>query len=85
MLSLTPHQLYHNNPDFFIHPRMCFGNWPEFLEKYKYGITQDIAFKILFYLKRALENENSNDNGLLSIRQNILDWSGLNNGLSHSS
>lgn len=78
MLSLTPHQLCHNNPDFFIHPRMCFGNWYEFLERYKYGITQDIAFKILFYLKRAIENGSSNDAELLSIRDNILDWSGIN-------
>jgi len=78
MLSLTPHQLYHNNPDFFIHPKMCFGNWYAFLERYKYGITKELAFKILFYLKRAIENENSNDNELLSIRDRILDWSELN-------
>lgn len=78
MLSLTPHQLFHNNPDFFIHPKMCFGNWYAFLVKYQYGITQDIAFKILFYLKRALDEGDSNDSDLLKIRENILNWSGLN-------
>ena len=78
MLSLTPHQLYHNEPDFFIHPDMCFGNWAEFLEKYKYGITQDVAFKILFYLKRAIEFGSSNDNKLLELRDSVYDWSSLN-------
>lgn len=78
MLSLTPHQLYHNNPDFFIHPNMCFGNWQEFLARYHDGITQDIAFKILFYLKRSLEYGESKDAELLNIRDNILEWSGLN-------
>lgn len=77
MLSLTPHQLYHNDPEFFIHPSMCFGDWCSFLEEYKYGITQDIAFKILYYLKRAIDLGESNDNGLLKIRENILDWSHL--------
>ncbi len=79
MLSLTPHQLYHDDPDFFIHPDMCFGNWPNLLAKYNRGITLDIAFKILFYLKKAVENNNSQDNQLLDIRDKILDWSGLNN------
>lgn len=78
MLSLTPHQLYHNNPDFFIHPKMCFGNWQEFLSRYNKGISTDLAFKILFYLKRAIENKESKDSELLNIRNNILEWSGLN-------
>lgn len=78
MLSLTPHQLYHNNPDFFIHPDMCFGNWCEFLNLYNKGITQDIAFKVLFYLKRAIEEGHSNDADLLQIRDRIMDWSYLN-------
>ncbi|MGL5330511.1 MAG: hypothetical protein ACRDD7_14665 [Peptostreptococcaceae bacterium] len=78
MLSLTPHQLYHNNQEFFIHPDMCFGNWYEFLEKYHRGITRDLAFKILFYLKRANEEGGSNDNDLLKVRDKILDWSRYN-------
>lgn len=78
MLSLTPHQLYHNNPDFFIHPDMCFGNWIEFLKRYNTGITQDIAYKILFYIKRAIEMGSSDDAGLLDLRDSILNWSNLN-------
>jgi hypothetical protein len=77
MLSLTPHQLYHNNPDFFIHPKMCFGNWPAFLEKYKNGITVDIAYKLISYLNKAIVKNESDDNDLLILRDQILDWSGL--------
>ena len=78
MLSLTPHQLFHSDPEFFIHPSMCFGDWYSFLEKYKYGITQDIAFKILFYLKKSLETSTSCDNNLLALRDNIKDWGEMN-------
>jgi hypothetical protein len=78
MLSLTPHQLYHNEPEFFIHPDQCFGKWWEFLEIYHIGITQDIAFKILFYLKQAIEEGGSNDYDLLELREKIKDWSDLN-------
>ena len=79
MLSLTPHQLYHNEPEFFIHPSQCFGKWWEFLEKYHIGITQDIAFKILFYLKQSIEEGGSNDYDLLALHDKILDWSEKNN------
>lgn len=78
MLSLTPHQLYHNEPEFFIHPSQCFGKWWEFLEMYHEGITQDVAFKILFYLKQAIEEGGSNDYGLLELREKIKDWSEKN-------
>lgn len=78
MLSKTPHQLYHNSPEFFIHPSQCFGKWWEFLEMYHIGITQDIAFKILFYLKQAIEEGTSNDYGLLQLRDKVMDWSDKN-------
>lgn len=77
MLSKTPHQVYHNNPsEFFIHPNMCFGKWPELIKKYKYGLTQDVAFKLLHYLKKAIEVDGSDDKGLLDLRDNIKEWSG---------
>lgn len=78
MLSLTPHQLYHNNDEFFIHPDMCFGKWWEFLEIYHIGITKEIAFKIKFYITKALEEGTSNDHDLLMLRDKIEDWSRYN-------
>lgn len=80
MLSKTPHQMYHaESSQFFIHPSMCFGNWPKLLEKYKLGLTQDVAFKVLYYLKKAIETEGTTDNGLLDLREKIKEWSGYCN------
>lgn len=78
MLTETAHQLFHANPDFFIHPNNCFGNWVEFLNRYHTGITRDIAYKIINYLKDAEELETSNDNNLLLIRDQMLNWSAEN-------
>lgn len=78
MLSLTPHQLYHSDPNFYISPKMVFGKWDVLLNRYKYGITQDVGFKLLLWIKKALEEDCSNDNGLLDLRDNIKDWSVYN-------
>lgn len=79
MLSLTPHQLYHNNDDFYIDPKMCFGKWWEFLEIYKEGITIDIAYKIIRILDTSIKKDGtSDDNNMLELRQRILDWSQYN-------
>ena len=76
MLSKTPHQVYHANTNqFFLHPKMCFGRWPVLIEKYKKGLTQDVAFKLLAYLKKAVEVEEADDGGLLELRDKIKEWS----------
>lgn len=75
MLSKTPHQLYHADKSFFIHPDMCVGNWPELLRKYNKGLTQDLAFNLLYYIKKAIENGCTVDNNLLELRDQIKDWS----------
>ena len=79
MLDETSHQMYHANPNtFLIHPDMCISKkWPEFLETYKVGITQDLAFKILYYIKRSIESGCTNDQGLLDLRDKMQNWSGL--------
>lgn len=77
MLSKTPHQLYHNDSSqFFIHPNMCFGRWPILIEKYKMGLTQDVAFKLLRYLKQAINTEGTTTGDLLVLRDKIKEWSG---------
>lgn len=79
MLSKTPHQIHHStdNRDFFIHPNQCIGDWFSFLSEYRDGITLDIAYKILYYIRRSMELNKSNDDDLLKIRDHILDWSGM--------
>lgn len=78
MLTKTPHQLYHNDRSFFIHPDMCVGNWGYLIEKYRDGLTQDLAFKLLYYIKKSLEVGVSDDGGLLQLRETIMDWSSKN-------
>ena len=79
MMDETSHQVYHANSNtFLIHPDMCISkNWPILLEKYHQGITQDLAFKILYYIKRSIESGCTDDQGLLDLRDKIQDWSGL--------
>lgn len=77
MLSKTPHQLYHADKSFFIHPDMCLGNWPELIRKYNKGLTQDLAFNLLYYIKKSLEIGCTDDNGLLNLRDQIKEWSSV--------
>lgn len=78
MLTKTPHQLYHNDSTFFIHPDMCIGNWPALIEKYKAGLTQDLAFKILYYIRKAIQVGCTDDGDLLKVRDTVMDWSQKN-------
>ena len=78
MMTSTVHQLYHDDPNFFVHPKQVFGKWWEFFETYKYGITQEIAVKLLYYIRNSIDETDSDDNGLLKIRDSIADWSKFN-------
>lgn len=79
-LDVTSHDLYHNTDTAYLSPKQVCGKWWEFLDKYKYGLTQDIAFKLLYWIKRANEKGDLADYGnLLELQDRIIDWSGLNN------
>lgn len=51
-LSKTAHQIYTNDPDGYIPPEQTFGAWWNLLSRYKFGITYDIANKIIKYIKK---------------------------------
>ena len=51
-LSKTAHQVYTHDPNGYIPPEMTFGKWWELLSRYKYGITYDIASKVINYLNK---------------------------------
>lgn len=51
-LSVTAHQMFTSDSESYIPPNMTFGKWWEFLAKYKYGITYDIAQKINKYIAK---------------------------------
>lgn len=78
MLDESTHQLYHDDPMFYIDPKMCTPGWFTFLEQFKEGITKNIAFKIINYMDEAMSQETTNDNGLLDLREHIVNWSDRN-------
>ena len=81
MLSKTAHQLVHSDPNFVIPPSMCFGNWPEFLRLYHTGITRDICFKLIYYIKKVVDKKEEsleNTTKLLQLRNDIVNWSEWN-------
>lgn len=55
-LSKTAHQMYTEGVDSYIPPEMTFGKWWELLSKYKYGITYDLANKVLNYIRKYQNN-----------------------------
>lgn len=82
MLCKTCHQLYTARTEGFKIPSTIgFGKWWELLDRYKCGITRDIAIKIYYMLKNDLYNSDpSNDKvmQLLALRDNIVKWSDMN-------
>lgn len=83
MLTKTVHQLYHQNQDFVIPAQYCFGYWQELLIKYNKGITRDIAYKCLNFIQKSMEVQQIGTNALLAgnllqLRNDIIDWSDLN-------
>lgn len=81
MLCKTCHQQYHHK-FLYVHPDMIFGKWWELLERYKLGLTRDIAYKIMMYLNNALgekfEKKKETAERLLKLRDQISDWSKIN-------
>lgn len=81
MLCSTCHQLQHNDPNFHVPIGMGFGNWWNFLCRYRTGITRDIANKLIYTVKKeidSLEIKEKNTLQLLSIRDTIINWSDYN-------
>ena len=85
MLSKTAHQLFHNSDGNIVIPaRMCFGYWLNLLNRHKYGITIDIANKVIRFLKESAEfeqhyiPEDNKSSQLLALRDQIESWSYYN-------
>lgn len=51
-LSSTAHQLYTVDPEGYIPPDQTFGRWWELLSRYRYGITYDLANKVIKYVRK---------------------------------
>jgi hypothetical protein len=75
MITVTGHELNHANDDFFVHPDSTFGNWVELIRKYNKGMTPEIANKLIRYLDNCTRVGKSSDGELLTLRNDIYDWS----------
>ena len=78
MMSTTVHQLYHNDELFYVHPNQVFGKWTELIRTYYNGITPEICNKLLYYIRLALKDTGSSDNELLTLADEIKNWSEKN-------
>ena len=78
MLSKTAHQVYHDNPDFYIPLSMTFGQWWNLLSKYRYGITLDIAYKIVRYISNCQKNNELTDVSFFRLKDDIRGWGEYN-------
>lgn len=74
MLSKTAHQIYHDNPDFYIPLSMTFGQWWNLLAKYRYGITLDIAYKVIKYINNCQKNNEMKDVEYFRLKEEIKNW-----------
>ena len=74
------HNLYHHS-FLYIEPDQIFGNYISLLLKYKNGWTNNsILEKIIRYLNRSLNSQHlKNREKLLKLRDNIINWSSINN------
>mgnify|MGYP004643476179 FL=1 len=78
MLSETVHQLYHDTPDFYIPLSMTFGKWWDLLIKYRYGITLDIAYKVIKYIQNCQRNNELNSVEFFKLSDDIKNWGEYN-------
>jgi hypothetical protein len=64
----------------YVDPSCIWGKWWELLERYKYGITRDIAYKLMMYLNNAIDDmklkkKHDYAEKLLRLRDNVHNWS----------
>lgn len=51
-LSETAHEMYTVDPNGYIPPEMTFGKFWELIQRYRYGITLEIAYKLINYIRK---------------------------------
>ena len=76
MLSKTPHQLYHADNNNFLPPDMTFGKWWELIYTYRFGVSMDIAKKIIMFIQQYLDDKNYRM--MINIRDDILGFAQYN-------
>jgi hypothetical protein len=80
MLSETIHEMYESDPNSYLPPNMTFGKWWELLYRYRYGITIDIANKVISYINKTVNRADPYSDFWIQLRKDVKDWSIFNNG-----
>jgi len=78
MLSKTVHEVYHHSPDFYIPLSMTFGKWWDLLVKYRYGITLDIANKVIKYINKCQEHNELTNIEYFKLKESMESWAKYN-------
>lgn len=76
-LDETSHQLFHSDYDSFLPPSQTFGKWWELLYQFRYGITIDVARKVMIFIDRFYKNQ---DPMMVRVRDDVLSFA-ENNGI----
>ena len=74
-LDETSHQMYHSDVASFLPPSQTFGMWWVLLYQFRYGITLDIARKVLLFISRFYKEE---DPMIVQLREHVLTFSEQN-------
>ena len=78
MLSETIHEMYESDPNSYLPPNMTFGKWWELLYRYRYGITLDIANKVISYINKTVNRADPYSDFWIQLRSDVKDWSMFN-------
>ena len=83
MLDITSHEMYHDDPNYQIPINQIWGSWWILFDKYRYGVSLSIAYKVIKFIDYNVNVLNSIDNDnyvhtIYKLRENLKDWSGYN-------
>lgn len=83
MLDITSHEIYHDDPNYRVPINRVWGSWWILFDKYRYGVTLDIAYKVIRYVNynANILQQNYNDpyiQSIFKLRDNLKDWSAYN-------
>ena len=68
-LDETSHEMFHSDIEAFLPPSMCFGQWWVLLYEFRFGITLDVARKVMLYINRYYKED---DVMMVQLREDIL-------------
>lgn len=75
MLDKTSHEMLHSDMDNFLPPNLVFGKYWNLIYKYRYGVSMEIAKKLLSYISKYYKNYPTMT---VQLRSDIMNFSSYN-------